>query len=143
MSKIRNISGFPEWTPAQKLAENEVIERIRTVFQSFGFTPIETPAVELFSTIAAKGVVDFDEAVGGAGGVAGEDGFHGLHGGDGLAVGGEVVVGQAAGRGEPLGPAGGGAAEFHGGDFADEPLQHLHAVAPLAPLPPGLRKVPL
>ena len=43
-------------------------------------------------------MVDLDDAVGRAGGVFGEDGFHGLNGGDDLAVGGDVVVVQLAGR---------------------------------------------
>jgi histidyl-tRNA synthetase len=58
MSKLTNISGFPEWTPAQKLVENSLMERIRKIYESHGFTPIETPAVELYSTLGAKGVVD-------------------------------------------------------------------------------------
>ena len=52
------ISGFPEWLPEQKILENKLIETIRSVYESYGFAPIETPAVELVSTLASKGVVD-------------------------------------------------------------------------------------
>ena len=58
MSKIKNISGFPEWLPAQKLLEEQIIQIIQTIYKSFGFTPIETPAVELKSTLSSKGVID-------------------------------------------------------------------------------------
>ncbi|WKZ57955.1 MAG: histidine--tRNA ligase [Bdellovibrionota bacterium] len=57
MAKISNISGFPEWLPQDKRTEDELIAKVKAVYESFGFTPIETPAVELVSTLAAKGVL--------------------------------------------------------------------------------------
>ena len=58
MAKIGKISGFPEWLPEQKIAEDRVISTIRAIYESFGFTPIETPAVELISTLGSKGIID-------------------------------------------------------------------------------------
>jgi len=58
MSKIKNISGFPEWLPEEKLLEDRIIAQIKRVYESFGFCPIETPAVELKSTLSSKGVID-------------------------------------------------------------------------------------
>jgi histidyl-tRNA synthetase len=58
MGKSSKISGFPEWLPEQKLAEERVVAVVRRVYESYGFTPIETPAVELISTLASKGVID-------------------------------------------------------------------------------------
>jgi len=58
MKKIGKISGFPEWLPEQRLVEEEVINTIRRIYVSHGFTPIETPAVELLSTLLSQGVVD-------------------------------------------------------------------------------------
>ena len=58
MSKIKNISGFPEWLPQEKLLEDTVIAKIKKVYESFGFCPLETPAVELKSTLSSKGVID-------------------------------------------------------------------------------------
>ncbi len=52
----RALSGFPEWLPRQKLVEESCIAAIRGVFSSYGYTPIETPAVELTEVLAAKGV---------------------------------------------------------------------------------------
>jgi histidyl-tRNA synthetase len=58
MSKINKISGFPEWLPKQKLLEDKFISLIRGVYESYGFCPIETPSVELVSTLQSKGVID-------------------------------------------------------------------------------------
>ncbi len=58
MSKLKNISGFPEWLPEQKIVEDRIIGIIRRIYQSYGFTPIETPAVELLSTLTSKGEID-------------------------------------------------------------------------------------
>ena len=57
MSKVRTISGFPEWLPEQRLAELKVIETIRSAYESHGFTPIETPAVELLGTLKSEGEI--------------------------------------------------------------------------------------
>ena len=49
------ISGFPEWTPAERLVEQNMLDRIRASFERFGFSPIETPAVERNAVLTAKG----------------------------------------------------------------------------------------
>lgn len=56
--KIGKISGFPEWLPEEKIIEDRLISTIKKVYESFGFCPVETPAVELISTLKSKGVVD-------------------------------------------------------------------------------------
>jgi histidyl-tRNA synthetase len=58
MVKVGKISGFPEWLPEQKLVEERILAEIRSVYQSYGFVPIETAAVEHLSVLAAKGVID-------------------------------------------------------------------------------------
>ena len=58
MAKLVNISGFPEWLPEQKLVEDRVAATVRGIYAGFGFTPIETPAVELLSTLSSKGEID-------------------------------------------------------------------------------------
>jgi histidyl-tRNA synthetase len=58
MAKPSKISGFPEWLPEQKIAEDKVIGSIKRIYESYGFVPIETPAVELLTTLASKGVID-------------------------------------------------------------------------------------
>ncbi|WP_117214624.1 histidine--tRNA ligase [Allorhizocola rhizosphaerae] len=49
------ISGFPEWLPAQRIVEQAVIDRARRVFELYGFTSLETRAVEPLETLLAKG----------------------------------------------------------------------------------------
>ena len=51
MAKPSKISGFPEWLPEQKIAEDDLIARIKHIYQSLGFVPVETPAVELLTTL--------------------------------------------------------------------------------------------
>jgi len=58
MAKARAISGFPEWLPEERLLEERCISRLREVFQSYGYMPIETSSAELLSTLQAKGVVE-------------------------------------------------------------------------------------
>jgi histidyl-tRNA synthetase len=58
MPKPRPISGFPEWTPAQTLAEQRFLRSAIAVYESYGYTPLDTPAVERVEVLAAKGVVD-------------------------------------------------------------------------------------
>lgn len=58
MIKPRPISGFPEWTPAQTLAEQTFLRRAIAVYESYGYTPLDTPAVERVEVLTAKGVVD-------------------------------------------------------------------------------------
>ena len=55
MSKPTPISGFPEWLPAQRMIEQNVIERIRSTFELYGFAPLETRAVEPLDQLLRKG----------------------------------------------------------------------------------------
>ncbi|WP_353928904.1 histidine--tRNA ligase [Okeanomitos corallinicola TIOX110] len=48
-------SGFPEFLPSEKRLEVHLLDIIRRVFESYGFTPIETPAVERLEVLQAKG----------------------------------------------------------------------------------------
>ncbi|MEH1782891.1 MAG: histidine--tRNA ligase [Nostoc sp.] len=48
-------SGFPEFLPSEKRLESHLLDIIRRVFESYGFTPIETPAVERLEVLQAKG----------------------------------------------------------------------------------------
>ncbi|MDH6058933.1 histidine--tRNA ligase [Chrysosporum bergii ANA360D] len=50
-----NPSGFPEFLPSEKRLELYLLDIIRRVFESYGFTPIETPAVERLEVLQAKG----------------------------------------------------------------------------------------
>ncbi|MEK7538376.1 MAG: histidine--tRNA ligase [Patescibacteria group bacterium] len=49
------VSGFPEWLPEEKILENRLLDIIRQYYERYGFSPIETPAVERQEVLTAKG----------------------------------------------------------------------------------------
>lgn len=53
--KPRPISGFPEWLPEYRAVELQWMDKIRKVFESYGFCSIETPSVEEIDALLAKG----------------------------------------------------------------------------------------
>ncbi|MGC4854024.1 histidine--tRNA ligase [Micromonospora sp. DT4] len=55
MSKPTPISGFPEWTPGQRMIEQFVLDKIRGTFELYGFAPLETRAVEPLDQLLRKG----------------------------------------------------------------------------------------
>jgi histidyl-tRNA synthetase len=52
------ISGFPELLPAERLAEMQIIDQLRTTFELHGFAPIETRAAEPLDQLLRKGEID-------------------------------------------------------------------------------------
>src|SRR5258707_2741597 len=55
MTRPTPLSGFPEWLPAQRLAEQQVLDRLRRTFELYGFSPLETRAVEPLEQLMRKG----------------------------------------------------------------------------------------
>ncbi|MFG3554695.1 histidine--tRNA ligase [Micromonospora sp. NPDC047557] len=55
MSKPTPISGFPEWTPGQRMIEQFVLGKIQDTFELYGFAPLETRAVEPLDQLLRKG----------------------------------------------------------------------------------------
>ena len=53
MIKPTPISGFPEWLPAQRLIEQRYIDTIRRVYELYGYTNLETSAVEKVNVLEA------------------------------------------------------------------------------------------
>lgn len=53
--KPRPISGFPELTPEFQNIQNRWISTIKSTFEKYGFTNIETPSVEEIPVLMAKG----------------------------------------------------------------------------------------
>ena len=49
------VSGFPEWLPEARRVEQQWIDIMRQVFESYGFASIEPASVEEVSVISAKG----------------------------------------------------------------------------------------
>jgi len=58
MAKITALTGFPEWLPEERLVEQLVLDQVRRTFELFGFTNIETRAVEPLDVLLKKGATD-------------------------------------------------------------------------------------
>jgi len=48
------LKGFRDFLPAQELVRKEIIRRLEAVFESFGFVPIDTPAIEYAEILLGK-----------------------------------------------------------------------------------------
>ena len=49
--------GFPEWLPGAKRQERRILDIIAGIYESYGYTPIETAAVEKVKSLATTGDV--------------------------------------------------------------------------------------
>ena len=58
MSRPSPLSGFPEWLPADRIVELHVLDTLRRTFESWGFAPLETRAVEPLDQLLRKGEID-------------------------------------------------------------------------------------
>jgi histidyl-tRNA synthetase len=58
MSILSSLSGYPEWLPEDRLVEQAFVELIQSKFELYGFTPLETRAVEPLPVLLAKGETD-------------------------------------------------------------------------------------
>jgi len=54
-SKPTPLSGFPEWLPPQRMIEQYFVDHVRRTFELYGFSPIETRAVEPLDQLLRKG----------------------------------------------------------------------------------------
>ncbi|MDR0753287.1 MAG: histidine--tRNA ligase [Holosporaceae bacterium] len=50
-----DISGFPEFLPQEQIAFNRIVDIIKEQFEFYGFSPLDTAAVERIDTLLAKG----------------------------------------------------------------------------------------
>ncbi len=53
-AQLRTVRGMRDFPPQEKRRRDWVIDRIRRIFERFGYEPIETPAVELFEVLQGK-----------------------------------------------------------------------------------------
>jgi len=55
VSKVRPISGFPEWLPSERIIEQHFLDVIRETFELHGFASIQTRAVEPIERLSSLG----------------------------------------------------------------------------------------
>src|SRR5207253_10874768 len=51
----RTLSGFRDYLPELMIPRERLLEQARQVFRSYGFAPIDTPALELAEILLGKG----------------------------------------------------------------------------------------
>lgn len=54
MEKPRLYRGMRDYLPQEMILRENVIEKIRKIFRNWGYVPLETPAIELLSTLLGK-----------------------------------------------------------------------------------------
>lgn len=63
ITKPRILSGFMELSPADQLLFNSMLDKIKATYELYGFTPIDTPAIELSEILFAKGGGETEQEV--------------------------------------------------------------------------------
>ncbi|KHL12816.1 histidyl-tRNA synthetase [Mumia flava] len=58
MARPTPLSGFPELLPAERIAEQHVLDHLRATFELHGFASVETRAVEPMEQLLRKGEID-------------------------------------------------------------------------------------
>src|SRR5271154_7451018 len=61
MIEPRTLRGFRDYLPAQMLAREQLLEKTRQVYRSYGFAPIDTPALEYAEILLGKGGEESDK----------------------------------------------------------------------------------
>jgi len=57
----RTLKGFRDLLPAQAMAREQILETARRVYRSYGFAPIDTPALEYLEILTGKGSEETDK----------------------------------------------------------------------------------
>jgi histidyl-tRNA synthetase len=57
----RTLKGFRDYLPAAMIAREELIDAARRVYRSYGFAPIDTPALEYLDVLLGKGSEETDK----------------------------------------------------------------------------------
>ncbi len=57
----RTLKGFRDHLPAQALARERILDTARRVYRSYGFAPIDTPALEYLEILTGKGSEETDK----------------------------------------------------------------------------------
>ena len=51
---LERAKGTKDYPPEEKIARQEVIDKLRAIFELYGFSPLETPIIERFDVLSAK-----------------------------------------------------------------------------------------
>lgn len=59
----QTLRGFRDILPAEMIVRNDVIDKIRRVYESYGYLPLDTPVLELFPTLVGTGGEETDKLI--------------------------------------------------------------------------------
>lgn len=59
----QTLRGFRDILPSEMIARNDVIDKIRRVYESYGYVPIDTPVLELLPTLVGTGGEETDKLI--------------------------------------------------------------------------------
>ncbi|MGH3912368.1 MAG: histidine--tRNA ligase [Pseudonocardiaceae bacterium] len=59
----QTLRGFRDLLPEEMLLRNEVIDRVRRVYESYGYVPLDTPILELLPTLVGTGGEEADKQI--------------------------------------------------------------------------------
>ena len=59
----RTLKGFRDYAPALMIPRERVLQTARAVYRSFGFAPMDTPALEYAEVLLGKGGEESDKLV--------------------------------------------------------------------------------
>ena len=59
----QTLRGFRDVLPAEMIVRNDVIDKIRRVYESYGYVPIDTPVLELLPTLVGTGGEETDKLI--------------------------------------------------------------------------------
>src|SRR6267378_3887832 len=57
----RTLKGFRDYLPAVMIPREQLLEKTRQVYRSYGFAPIDTPALEYTEILLGKGGAETDK----------------------------------------------------------------------------------
>jgi histidyl-tRNA synthetase len=52
--KLERAKGVRDFSPEEKIVRNEVVDKLKIVFEKYGYSPFETPLIERFDVLSAK-----------------------------------------------------------------------------------------
>ncbi|RMF55352.1 histidine--tRNA ligase [Candidatus Woesearchaeota archaeon] len=53
--KLQTAKGVRDFGPEEKIVRNEVVSKLTRIFERYGFSPLETPIIERYDVLSAKG----------------------------------------------------------------------------------------
>ena len=52
---VETPKGMKDFLPEEQIVRQDLIDKLKKIFEKYGFSPLDTPAIEMLSTLTAKG----------------------------------------------------------------------------------------